>query len=649
MHSSTDLAKLEQLWPETHPPLPLLELKFPDDKESFRQWAQQIMLPILVGSFDMYSYRPRGNVFPIQSPVSIVVPTTDPEISEWQPVRVIDIEDYSELYNLVDFYTRHLRLSARRSDFAVSYLSGWDDPLFMKDVFIKAAEIHNDSEKDLMEDLIEAYDMLVPRVNPFGVSRAITFVKMAAHIIGKEPSELRWLDISSGWGDRLLAACFLDVEYEGYDPNSDLENIYHQMIDDWGTGKQRVHKLPFEDAQLSRESFDFVLTSPPYFDVEIYSEDEGQSINRYPRFNNWMVEFLFQSLRKAWDALKLNGVLILHLGDSKFVHISEPANLYIAEYLPGAEYLGLMGLSRGVEGKARPVWMWRKSSEATNNPFWRLDRLYPTLRYDLEGESYHYNALYTKLSPPMVTKSINIKDGRSFTLLDDSVLPGGTKQRALVRIIEEYDYIQEFIYAGPVTGMAHIALSYVCQLIGKKATCFLQSTTKTHPQAQVSRRYGGNIHLRQNKLRPIIDEAKNYAKKVSGLYVPFGGDELTFVDEYRYRLRQALKDVSEPERCWLAVGSGVIFKCLADIWPRTKFLAVVPGCSIWWDTYPIELRKRTVVYDVRELTGVPFGRASRCLPPRHLYATIPEYDGKIWQFVMKDGQSGDYIFNVGRR
>ena len=40
-----------------------------------------------------------------------------------------------------------------------------------------------------------------------------------------------WLDISSGWGDRLLSAIFYKVDiYESADPNLDLHPCYNKMI-----------------------------------------------------------------------------------------------------------------------------------------------------------------------------------------------------------------------------------------------------------------------------------------------------------------------------------------------------------------------------------------------------------------------------------
>lgn len=57
---------------------------------------------------------------------------------------------------------------------------------------------------------------------------------------------------------------------------------------------------PFEEAQLPPgETFDLVFTSPPFFDFEIYSKQPGQSVARYPKLEEWLVNFLFASVRKV--------------------------------------------------------------------------------------------------------------------------------------------------------------------------------------------------------------------------------------------------------------------------------------------------------------------------------------------------------------
>jgi hypothetical protein len=124
------------------------------------------------------------------------------------------------------------------------------------------------------------------------------------------------LDPSMGWGDRLLGAMKMGVKYTGFDPNTKLHPGYKRMIEDLADdqSKYSATMVGFEDAIISEE-VDFILTSPPYKDVEIYSNEETQSIIKFK--DNWMEGFYDPYLLKAWGALRDGGILVLQIGDSR--------------------------------------------------------------------------------------------------------------------------------------------------------------------------------------------------------------------------------------------------------------------------------------------------------------------------------------------
>jgi hypothetical protein len=171
------------------------------------------------------------------------------------------------------------------------------------------------------------------------------------------------LDISAGWGDRLLTAMACDMDYLGFDPNIDLEAGHSAMINLFGhPSHHQVIYEPFEDSHIPPNSFHVIgPMSPPFYDREIYSNDKNQSINRYPNFNTWLVQFLFISLRKAWNCLKLDGYFIIHMGDTHEIRICEAMNLFIEEYLPYSSYEGIISVV-GETNIHRPVWIWKKST-----------------------------------------------------------------------------------------------------------------------------------------------------------------------------------------------------------------------------------------------------------------------------------------------
>ena len=205
----------------------------------------------------------------------------------------------------------------------------------------------------------------------------------------KIPAKGKVLDISAGWSDRLLTAISMDMDYLGFDPNTKLIPGHEAVISMFGDpSRHRVIYKPFEDATPEEigTGYDVVLTSPPYFTTEIYSEDPTQSVSRYPDYVAWMNRFLFPSLQKAWNALKPDGYLALHLSDPRGLMLAEPTNLFIEEYLPNASYEGIIGVT-GVKGEGRPVWIWMKKSSGIPN-VWNprvrrsLSALYPDITHD---------------------------------------------------------------------------------------------------------------------------------------------------------------------------------------------------------------------------------------------------------------------------
>lgn len=134
-------------------------------------------------------------------------------------------------------------------------------------------------------------------------------------MIGDIPN-LRVLDISAGWGDRLMAACAMGCRYMACDPNTALTVPYEAIIARHGNGKQKVHTLPFEDLpEKTDEKFNCLYSSPPFFDLEIYTTEETQSSHRYETLDRWLNDFLKVCLRKADKMLERGAYIYLHLND----------------------------------------------------------------------------------------------------------------------------------------------------------------------------------------------------------------------------------------------------------------------------------------------------------------------------------------------
>jgi hypothetical protein len=94
------------------------------------------------------------------------------------------------------------------------------------------------------------------------------------------------LDPCAGWGGRLLGVVAAGSYYIGYEPNLDTYKNLVRLVDFLGiTDKVELYNLPAEN--MKSHEYDMVLTSPPYFNLEIYSESKGQSENYYTTYQEW--------------------------------------------------------------------------------------------------------------------------------------------------------------------------------------------------------------------------------------------------------------------------------------------------------------------------------------------------------------------------
>jgi hypothetical protein len=270
-------------------------------------------------------------------------------------------EDYDRIDMLSDLFQEEVRLRGRRHDQSKSPLESWQDasslePLF-NDIIVKR---HHGLESFALREALYA---TVKECTQFKPSLAISVLQQF--------QAKRVFDFSAGWGDRLVAAMAANVDcYVAVDPNVALKaghDAIRQRFASECPGQFTIIYDAFPHAELPLDlistPFDLVFTSPPYFDFEVYAQGEhgaGQSIVRHPQFEEWLVHFLFASLKRAWSLLGPNGHMVIHVADTGKRRICEAMCMFVALECSGSEYLGVIG-SRGAADRARPLWCWCKS------------------------------------------------------------------------------------------------------------------------------------------------------------------------------------------------------------------------------------------------------------------------------------------------
>jgi hypothetical protein len=168
------------------------------------------------------------------------------------------------------------------------------------------------------------------------------------------------LDFSAGWGDRFCGfyAGETTKHYVGIDPNLSnhenylkQENYYKKYRTFFEESKTATFiPQPAEDVDYSQYEnyFDTIFTSPPYFNTERYSTDEGQSYLRYKQIDAWNKGFLHTALDKMIPTLKKGGILAINIADvysapdKGYLEIVNPMNEFLES--KGLKYRGCIGM-----------------------------------------------------------------------------------------------------------------------------------------------------------------------------------------------------------------------------------------------------------------------------------------------------------------
>ena len=309
-----------------------------------------------------------------------------PPLFRNKPTTIMnEVNNFKDADILSDYFIEEIRLKSKRYDQIYSILECWEVDDCLELILSTALKTNNFITPYLLRDTI--YDR-VQETGTFSPTRTRALIKL---VLGENTKNKKWLDISAGWGDRLLAAMSLDMIYTGFDPNVELKKGHSEMIEMVSLVKStdlnqrnKIYYEPFEKAEIPNGPYDVILTSPPFFDVEKYSVGQkNQSITNYPAFNDWLVNFLFASLIKAWDSLKEGGFLLLHIGDTAMLNFSEATNIFMENNLPGASWEGIVGIS-GEAKNYRPVWCYKKLSRHAKLQKWgstvrKLHQYYPEI------------------------------------------------------------------------------------------------------------------------------------------------------------------------------------------------------------------------------------------------------------------------------
>lgn len=145
-------------------------------------------------------------------------------------------------------------------------------------------------------------------------------------------------DFSCGFGGRMLGALSSknNYKYVGTDPNTETMFNLHRLggYIEMVTGRENsyeLHCVGSEDFVGPENSIDFAFSSPPYFDLEVYSDEPTQCFNKYPVLEDWLEKYVRGTIKNIYRMLKSGCCYAVNIADFKVKGGKEVA--YVDEWI----------------------------------------------------------------------------------------------------------------------------------------------------------------------------------------------------------------------------------------------------------------------------------------------------------------------------
>lgn len=547
---------------------------------------------------------------------------------------ITDIDDY-HLNIFTDYYTEPQRLEAQVYG-SIKPIDALKDPSIVK----KLLNVGEILSPYLMRERLRE-----------NVREATQFkVCLAKAVIDVYCKNGTYLDMSMGWGDRLVAALASPVKkYIGFDPNESLHDSYVQMSQLNPKVETHFHTLPFQD--LGYRNVDLAFTSPPFFDFEIYSKDQGQSIVGTSTYKDWTETFYYPMMNDAWASLKEAGKMILYIGNT--FRTSTLVEDAISFMKPRSKVRQIF------INKKISLYVWTKGYL---NPPFVVEEYKPTTKLlDSVMSEKWSDQVYKKM-----IKSGTVTDGRSvkgidrsfkptITVVNDAVLEAGTKQRGW-KFIKNIG--SNFYLVSTPHGYGQIVAAMLGKQFGYKVRIYIERLDKLTSLTIRAMDYGAEVievtgkdvskeGLRKDggpKISAIQEYADEREKDSEYIKLPFGLESEEFIEELAksFKLADDKKVLKNAKNIWVAAGSGTIAKALRLAFPKPHLNLVRIGREV-------EKVENSTVWSVNGYRKFSDQVRKEEIPP---YKSLINYDAKVWvpavvvSWYNKDRREDTVIFNI---
>lgn len=226
-----------------------------------------------------------------------------------------EFNEFSRIGNKsVDYFTFVERLNTRGPK-KISFYELWNNKSkFKKKPFVKSF-IYNSytSRNSKLKEIQIFYKVFTMYYGSIYIFKPLLAVDIYSRFNPKCV-----LDMTMGWGGRLIGACALNVpKYIGIDMNKDLKTPYNHMVKflkDKTKTKTEI-ELYFEDAltvDYSKFKYDMVFTSPPYYNIEKYGKRTSLG-DIYNNKNDWNEQFYKPLIQQTYANLSKGGHYCLNV------------------------------------------------------------------------------------------------------------------------------------------------------------------------------------------------------------------------------------------------------------------------------------------------------------------------------------------------
>ena len=127
-------------------------------------------------------------------------------------------------------------------------------------------------------------------------------------------------DYSAGYGGRLLGITSSNMRYNyiGIDPNTETIkylNYLNNCIEEAVGIKGKIIQNVSEEYQPN--NIDLAFSSPPYFNLEKYSDEETQCMVRYSTLDEWFSGYAEPTIENIYKSLNKDGIFATNIADYK--------------------------------------------------------------------------------------------------------------------------------------------------------------------------------------------------------------------------------------------------------------------------------------------------------------------------------------------